>query len=395
MEQHQMPRQITTFEFKLIGFMTLTQFIYLIVFLPLSYVVYSLFPVPIINILLAFAVALIGLALAFLPINSRPLDIWVKNLYKRLISPTQFYYHKQGGGLEFIQNLYFDVDPHKVEAHVASQDALNKYLSTKKETYTPLEVTPPSFLSHLEEKKLQIASILQKPYELLVGEDKSLFAKAPAGNNDAAGGADAEEEFVRVDGLKSSEEPKERNGGEEKTSEATGTKKGILEERHDVETEQKKALNEKEPDEVVERLRELSKDEKKPIADETDKKPASAEASAGKPSSVMDHIGTSERKEEYRTVKKPAEKKPFFAGVVKNTKNIPLPGILIYVKEEGNDHPLRLLKTNPYGVFATYNPLRAGTYFFEVRDPKGLFYFDTMKIEIKDENNESLEFYSN
>src|SRR5438270_526220 len=34
MEQHAIPRQITSFEFKLIGFMTLKQFLYLLVFLP-------------------------------------------------------------------------------------------------------------------------------------------------------------------------------------------------------------------------------------------------------------------------------------------------------------------------------------------------------------------------
>jgi len=47
MEQHAVPRQITTFEFKLIGFMTLRQFIYLLVFIPLGVVVYFLFPIPV------------------------------------------------------------------------------------------------------------------------------------------------------------------------------------------------------------------------------------------------------------------------------------------------------------------------------------------------------------
>src|SRR5437763_879990 len=94
MEQHPVPRQITTFEFKLIGFMTLTQFIYLIVFVPAAYIVYQLFPVPILNILLAFVVAMMGVALAFAPIQGRPLDVWVRNIAKRLTSPTQYFYHK-------------------------------------------------------------------------------------------------------------------------------------------------------------------------------------------------------------------------------------------------------------------------------------------------------------
>ena len=68
MEQHPIPRQITSFEFKLIGFMTLKQFLYLVIFGPMGYVV-SFIPIPIVNVILGIAVASIGVALAFLPIN--------------------------------------------------------------------------------------------------------------------------------------------------------------------------------------------------------------------------------------------------------------------------------------------------------------------------------------
>ena len=75
MEQHPIPRQITTFEFKLIGFMTLKQFLYLVVFVPAAYVVFKLFPIPFLNFLLALAVAGIGAALAFVPIQDKPLAV--------------------------------------------------------------------------------------------------------------------------------------------------------------------------------------------------------------------------------------------------------------------------------------------------------------------------------
>lgn len=96
MEEHAIPRQITTFEFKLIGVITVKQFLYLLLFGSLGYVVYALTPIQFFNILSGVAVGGIGAAIAFLRINERPLDIWIKNLITRLISPSQYYYDKNG-----------------------------------------------------------------------------------------------------------------------------------------------------------------------------------------------------------------------------------------------------------------------------------------------------------
>ena len=74
-------------------------------------------------------------------------------------------------------------------------------------------------------------------------------------------------------------------------------------------------------------------------------------------------------------------KHPHIIGIVKNNKKIPLPGVLIYIKDQGG-RPLRLLKTNPHGVFASYNPLPDGTYLVEVKDPKEGYFFDTMNITV-------------
>ncbi|MEX1052670.1 MAG: PrgI family protein, partial [Patescibacteria group bacterium] len=131
MDQHPIPRQITTFEFKLIGFMTLKQFIYLIVFLPIAYIVLSLFPIPILNILIAALVAFVGIALAFIPINDRPLDVYIKNFVKRVLMPTQFYYQKTGA----YQNTNSTVQPttqKQVNAHTEVNNKLNQYLSKTK-----------------------------------------------------------------------------------------------------------------------------------------------------------------------------------------------------------------------------------------------------------------------
>jgi hypothetical protein len=86
-------------------------------------------------------------------------------------------------------------------------------------------------------------------------------------------------------------------------------------------------------------------------------------------------------------------KKPFLTGVVKNNKIIPLSGVLIYIKDQ-NGKTIRLLKTNPYGVFATFNPLPDGEYLFELKDPQGSYFFDTIKLKIEGKNQRPLEFFS-
>lgn len=263
MEQHPIPRQITTFEFKLIGFMTLKQFLYLIIFIPLGFITYFLFPIPILNIFLAFIVGVLGVVFAFVPIMDRPAEIWLKNLYKRLTSPTQYFYKKNNPPIYFFKDLFFINDPHRVMAHIESQEKLNAYLLKQKST------TPNSY----QQKKASI---------------NNLFFQ--------------------------------------KTSQ-TFKKQG--------KTNQTKNTNQQ-------------------VA---------------------------------------GVKKPFLTGVVRNHKLIPLPGIMIYIKDK-DQKPVRLLKTNPNGVFATFNPLMPGDYFFEIRDPNNNYFFDILKINIEQKVDKPIEIFS-
>jgi len=267
-----MPRQITTFEFKLIGILTLKQFIYLAVFIPMGFVVFKLIPIPLLNILFALIVAGGGVAFAFVPINDRPLDVWIKNFVRRITSPTQYTYHKKNPPIYFLKNLFFLSDPHRIMSHIDSQEKLAVYMAkTKSATSAPAV------------KKQVIANLLQKPNTALAGQKKVIAAQQV----------------------------------------------------------------------------------KPPVQIQT----------------------------QPQTMPQPAVRKAFFTGVLKNHKLIPIPGILIYVK---NDKGVvsRLLKTNPHGVFATFNPLPPSEYLFEFKDPKNTYFFDTMKLKIEDLNPKPLEFFS-
>jgi len=273
MDQHPVPRQITTFEFKLIGFMTLRQFLYLVIFFPIGFIIFKIIPIPFVNIVLGILVGAVGIALAFIPIQDRPLEIWIKNLIKRLNSPTQYAFHKQSDKIRIIEDLYFTSDPHLALTHVETKEKLNKYI----QSVQALDQNHSTKIDRrVKKQQIHINDLLKQTKNT----DPSQIKKANVS-------------------LQS--------------------------------------------------------------------KSSSAQAN---------------------TIKQ-----PFITGVIKNRKQIPLPGTLISIKD-GAGNQLRLLKTNPHGIFATYSPLSSGDYQFEITDPKGIYFFDTMKVHIDSEKQKPLLFYS-
>jgi hypothetical protein len=94
MEQHPVPQNVTTFQFRLIGDMTLKQFGYLAAGAILAYVSYKL-PLPfIVTWPLAVTFALLGFGFAFVPVEERPMDVWVFSFFKSIYSPTQYMWQK-------------------------------------------------------------------------------------------------------------------------------------------------------------------------------------------------------------------------------------------------------------------------------------------------------------
>jgi hypothetical protein len=293
MEQHAIPRQITSFEFKLIGFMTIKQFIYLVVFIPLGIITFYIFPVPLLNILLGVAVGSLGFAFAFVPINDRPMDVWIKNMYKRLTSPTQYVFHKHNPPIYLLKNLLFLNDPHRVLTHIESRDKLGAYLAKTK----PIQPA---------NNKQSINNLFKFP---ITNNQSPITKKAP--------------------------NPKIQNSNPKQTQTSNN------------------------------------------------QKPTPNNPLQGKQSPITNN--------EILSVSK--AKNPFFSGMIKNHKLIPIPGILIYVKNEAGA-VLRLLKTNPHGIFATFNPLPSAEYNFEIKDPKNTYFFDTIKVKIESVNSRPIEIMS-
>lgn len=272
MESHPIPRQITTFEFKLIGFMTLRQFIYLAIFLPAGFIIYYLIPLPVLNFLSAFSVAVLGPLIAFVPYNERTLDVWIKNLFRKLFSPSQFYYQKRNSPPDFLKDIFIPLSPRYYYDYSKAQKHLNSYLSRNK-----IPVT--------SNQKDNIHRLISSPITL----------------------------------------------------------------------------------------------PKKNIDNKTLSSP-----SPQHPNSPLINV---------KIITSGKEKKPFVFGLVKNNKEIPLPNILVYIKDN-QGKIIRILKTNIHGQFATFHPFPPGDYFFEIKDLSNKYFFDTMKVKIQSDKNPNLNFVS-
>lgn len=96
MENHPIPQDVTGFQFKLIGNMTVKQFAYLATGIVLAWILLQLPITLLIKIPLCTFLALFGISLAYLPIGGRPMDAMIGNYIKALFRPTQFVYEKSG-----------------------------------------------------------------------------------------------------------------------------------------------------------------------------------------------------------------------------------------------------------------------------------------------------------
>lgn len=93
-EQHPIPQQISAFQFRLVGDMTLKQFVQLAGGAIIALLFYASGLPPFIKwplILFSFGS---GAALAFLPLEDRPLGKWVISFFKSIYSPTVFVWQK-------------------------------------------------------------------------------------------------------------------------------------------------------------------------------------------------------------------------------------------------------------------------------------------------------------
>lgn len=121
MQEHPVPQNITSFEFKLIGDMTLRQFGYVGTGIALALIFFFAKPLsPWIRFPFVFLCPALGFALAFMPVEGRSLDRWLVSFIHAVFGNTLYIWKKEGIELEALHGLQLPV---QAQAPQGSQTA--------------------------------------------------------------------------------------------------------------------------------------------------------------------------------------------------------------------------------------------------------------------------------
>lgn len=150
MEQHPVPQHISSYQFRLVGDMTIRQFGMLAGGCIIGLIFYATPLAPLIKWpLIIFSITL-GAALAFVPVQERPLDQWIMAFIKAIFSPTQFAWKKQPKEPEIFKATPKKGFFRKVPAPPPDRKQLTEYLAT-------LPAEPKSSLDQQEENFIKKA----------------------------------------------------------------------------------------------------------------------------------------------------------------------------------------------------------------------------------------------
>lgn len=152
-QQHPIPQNVMQVEFKLIGNLTIRQFVYAAVGVVFFYIAITS-PIPgFIRMPVAFLGLIGGLALAFLPLEDRGLDQWAKNFLGAIFSPTQRIWRKEPEPPEYFLSEYTNLVKAEALAVAPStaRGRLAEYLATseKKKALSALDKREEDFFSRL------------------------------------------------------------------------------------------------------------------------------------------------------------------------------------------------------------------------------------------------------
>lgn len=332
MENHPIPQDVTGFQFKLIGNMTVKQFAYLATGAVFAWILYQIPVFSLLKFLLCAISVAAGAAFAYLPIGGRPMDVMIGNYVKALVRPTEFIYRKDGGQI-YIPSGISAVSVKKITQYtnqnqglgLLPQDQLRSYLRTFEPKTTSQMGNQVNYYTNQMGTAANVTS----------------EAESTTPNNSTPA------------------TPRVLSYSENQAA-AWAAPQPILMTYKDLQQKQgSKVYKVKDPADNPEPKQEVVQ---KPtiVRSETQKTASPAQKTTSGNVGVFDFPN-------------------LITGTVKDPRGNPLPNILVEVKDkEGN--PVRAFKTNEFGRFASATPLINGNYTIEFEDPKLLNKFEKITI---------------
>lgn len=389
MENHPIPQDITGFQFKLIGSMTVKQFAYLAGGVVIAWIFY-ISPLPfLVKLPLAFVFGAFGAGLAFLPIEGRPMDVMIKNFIKAAFSPTKYIYQKTEGKLleenptaisdfnkkrlsisemsekqlqDFLNALPKGINKLDKKEMVFFQ-SLNQYGASKPTQNLPGFVPSHAYANQTPQNQTQpVMPQVQKPENL------------PEGNVDVTPNEDLQKTAALLQKELQEAKAKEANQTQIDSKEYLDAHQKVL--------ELQKSLNDLsfQKQQLETRLIDLQK--QMDVSGKSVYSPSQAQPQALKETKFVRSVPQNMTK----SVGLPTtpEFPNIVTGIVKDPRGNPLSNILVEVKDpQGN--AVRAFKTNALGHFASATPLTNGSYTIEFDDPRGQNKFDTVGFVAKGE----------
>lgn len=390
MENHPIPQDVTGFQFKLIGEMTVKQFAYLAFGIILAWIIFSLPLISLVKFPLVFLCGGFGAALAFLPIEGRPLDVMVGNFLKALITPTQYHYIKSGRPL--FPTLPAHPHPVGPKKQAGNQQNTDNASDTKLQLYLSKLKTAPH--NALDEKEMRFFNLFTNPASQVATPPPAQPSETTPSVNQSTSSVPQEKQLPQ-------EQPQEKNQlleqeamlikkelEDAKKEEASTTQTPTATMAHqkvvDLERQLQNILAEKEKlqNELISLQKQLTQQKQvftptvatpKVQTQNVRKIPLQMAKAAGLPMSP--------------------DVANLLAGIVKDARGNVLPNILVEVKDQSGN-PARAFKTNGVGQFAAATPLPNGTYTIGFEDAKGEHKFDTVELVVNGTILQPLEIIS-
>lgn len=408
MEQHPVPQNVTTFQFRLIGDMTIKQFGYLIAGGILAVIAYKL-PLPfVITWPLTGAFAFLGVGFAFIPVEERPMDVWVFSFFKSIYSPTQYIWSHDQTPQAATPLSAPDVSHPPVRIPTNPQAAITTPVPPPQPHIGQAAgtTTPKAVLSGLFQPTPQAAAapkpttitIAPKHTSFMDGLTSWLFPKpkaaqmpsaphpttpsvtgyrppTPVGTQVAAADTKANEAIHS----KMTQLEETLKTLEERLSTKTVTEDRVLElqkQLTDVLSQKTKT-----EEELIELKRHLTTPQHEvqaplPAATPTPQEKPLTPASRGAVNVITTQEGAVKA-----GLPRLTNVPNVITGLIRDDGGNFLPGILVTVTNS-DGIPMRALKTNKLGQFAASTQLASGTYFVEVEDPRGRFTFSRVQITL-------------
>lgn len=392
MENHPIPQDVTGFKFKLIGSITLKQFLYLL-FFGIFCVISFIMPVsPLIKIPFMFFFGALGAALAFVPIEGRPLDVMLVHFLKALPSENRYIYHKKGANFFAYEYLKASAHSHtkSLESDTTEQQRKSMLMSQlRNSSYRP-DQQEIDFMKNIKsffEETAYTKSTTTTPIAP-VAPLPPQPAPAPVVVQQVSPKASQPSDYAKSLGEQALalQRQIEKTELQEKTSQ---NQSELEHQINDLQSQLNRILSQR--DLLEKKMLEYEKESVKkdvytPSAQKVDEAPQEKITQSARIVSTKE----SQLKAGFPSLPDIGN---IVLGIVKDPREKVLQNILVEVVDK-NEIPVRAFKTNALGQFAAATQLPNGTYKVFFEDPKKEHEFDTIEITLNGDIFQPLEVFS-